>query len=76
MMALCRPQLEKVFNEWLGQSLPEDTFRVLKLSGFDLEDPKQRPVRWDVSFETTGEKWLGITIPFVGDTVGEATVDM
>ena len=75
IMALCRPRLEQVFTEWFGQSLPENIFVVLKLSGFGVEDPKEQPVRWDVSFETTGEKWLGITIPFVGDTPSEATVD-
>lgn len=75
IMVSCRPQLDQVFKEWLGQSLPDDAFRVLKLSGFGLEDPEERPVRWDVSFETTGEKWLGVTVPFVGDAAGKATVD-
>jgi len=28
-----------------------------------------------VEFETTGEKWLGITIPFIGDIAQEAIVD-
>lgn len=49
--------------------------QALKLSGFGLEDASQQPVRWDLSFETMGEKWLGITIPFVGDPAGEAIVD-
>jgi len=75
ILALCRPPLEEVFGKWLGQSLPEDTLGVLELSGFGLEDSRERPVRWNVSFETTGEKWLSITIPFVGDTPGEALVD-
>jgi hypothetical protein len=30
---------------------------------------------WDVGFETTGEKWLGITIPFVGDRPQDPVVD-
>jgi hypothetical protein len=55
--------------------LPKDTFEVLKLAGFGLEDSKEQPVRWDVSFETTGENRLGITIPFVSDAAGEAVVD-
>ena len=75
ILTLCRPRLEQVFKGWLNQPLPEDVLGVLKLSGFGLEDATQQPVRWDVSFETTGEKWLGITIPFVGDTAGEAIVD-
>ena len=75
IVVLCRPGLEQVFKEWLDQTLPKDTFEVLKLSGFRLEDSKEQPVRWDVSFETTGENWLGITIPFVSDAAGEAVVD-
>jgi len=75
ILDLCRPRLEQVFKEWLDRPLPEDVFGVLKLSGFGLEDATKQPIRWDVSFETTGEKWLGITIPFVGDTAGEAIVD-
>lgn len=74
-LAAARPQLEEVFREWLHQDLPPDIFTVVRLAGFGLEDAKQQPVHWDISFETTGEKWLGIIIPFVGDTAQEATVD-
>jgi hypothetical protein len=70
-----RPRLERVFREWLNQLLPTDIFSVLKLSGFGVEDLVAEPIRWDVSFETTGDKWLGITIPFVGDIAMEAEVD-
>jgi len=75
IVAASRPRMEQVFNHWLHERLPQDIFTVLRLSGFGLENPKARPVRWDISFETTGDKWLGITIPFVGDTAMEATVD-
>ncbi len=71
----CRPRLENVFLDWLEQRLPTDIFSVLNLSGFSVEDPQEEPIRWVVSFETTGDKWLGITIPFVGDTAMEAEVD-
>jgi hypothetical protein len=43
--------------------------------GFALEDEKTMPLHWDVSFETTGNKWLGITVPFVGDTVQKTVMD-
>jgi hypothetical protein len=75
ILASARPQLQEVFREWLRQDLPQDVFTVVKLAGFDLEDAKQQPVHWNVSFETTGDKWLGILIPFVGDTAQKATVD-
>jgi len=75
IVAASRPKLEQVFDHWLHERLPQDIFTVVRLSGFGLENPKARPVRWDISFETTGDKWLGITIPFVGDTAMEATVD-
>jgi hypothetical protein len=70
-----RPQLQEVFRTWLQQDLPQDIFTVVKLAGFDLEDPKAQPVQWDISFETTGDEWLGIIVPFIGDTPQEATVD-
>ena len=70
-----RPALQKVFLEWLEQDLPENILTVVTLAGFDIEDLTEQPLNWDISFETTGEKWLGITIPFVGDVPQEATVD-
>jgi hypothetical protein len=33
------------------------------------------PIRWDVGFETVGEKWLGITIPVVGEEPQKPTID-
>jgi hypothetical protein len=71
----CRPQLEEVFREWLNRELPQDMFRELKLTGFGAEDAGKNPVKWDVSFETKGEKWLSITIPFVGEIAGAAEID-
>jgi len=75
ILAQIRPKLAKVFKTWLQQDLPQDIFTVVKLAGFSLEDPTVRPLQWDISFETTGEKWLGITVPFEGDTPQEAVVD-
>jgi hypothetical protein len=75
ILAAARPKLEQVFKTWLQQDLPQDIFTVLELGGFGVEDPRVQPVEWDVEFETTGEKWLGITIPFIGDIAQEAIVD-
>ena len=75
ILTAARPQLQEVFREWLQQELPQEMFTVVKLVGFGLEDAKQQPVHWDVAFETTGDKWLGIIVPFVGDTAQKATVD-
>jgi predicted alpha/beta-hydrolase family hydrolase len=33
----------------------------------------QQPVHWDISFETLGDKWLGITVPFVDDPDGSGS---
>ena len=55
--------------------MPDDMFSELKLTGFDVEDPNGHPLHWGVWFETTGEKWLGIAIPFVDDVAGEAEID-
>ncbi|HSL91381.1 MAG TPA: hypothetical protein VK863_01935 [Candidatus Limnocylindrales bacterium] len=75
ILAAARPRLEEAFKIWLQQDLPQDIFTVVRLAGFGVEDPAVDPVAWDISFETTGEKWLGITIPFVGDSAQEAVVD-
>jgi len=47
----------------------------MKLAGFGVEDMSGSPPRWDISFETTGDKWLGITIPFTGDVPQDPVVD-
>lgn len=75
ILAVARPQLTDVFATWLQQDLPQNIFTVVKLAGFGLEDATAKPLHWDISFETTGDKWLGIVIPFVGDAVQEAVVD-
>src|SRR2546423_8221506 len=68
ILAQTRPKLAGVFKEWFQQALPQDIFTVVKLSGFGLDDPKATPIPWDISFETTGEKWLCLRIPFEGAT--------
>ena len=75
ILIAARPALQKVFREWLGRDLPEDIFTVVKLAGFGIEDLSEQPLNWDISFETTGDKWLGIVVPFVGNALQEATVD-
>jgi hypothetical protein len=75
LLTAARPKLEQALNTWLQQELPQDIFTAVKLTGFGVEDPKARPAKWNIAFETTGERWLGITIPFVGDEPQEAVVD-
>ena len=75
VLTLCRPKLEQVFREWRSYQLPQDVFTVVRLSGFEVEDPNQQPLQWNVNFETTDDDWLGITIPFVGDMPEEPKVD-
>ena len=75
ILAAARPRLGQVFQTWLRRELPADVFTVVKLSGFDGENPEQRPARWSVLLEATGDTWLGITVPFIGDKPQEAIVD-
>jgi hypothetical protein len=70
-----RPALDGVIRDWLNRPLGSDLWQDVKLAGFGVEDPRQRPTRWDISFETTGPKWLGITVPITGSEVQEAIVD-
>jgi hypothetical protein len=71
----CRPPLAREFDRWLNRNLSDDLFSELKLASVGVDDPSARPLRWSVSFETTGKKWLGITIPFVDNVAGKAEVD-
>jgi len=70
-----RPELDKAFETWIGRRLEPNLWGDLVLSGFSVEDPGATPPVWDVMFETTGDKWLAITIPFIGDIPGTAVVD-
>jgi len=75
LVMLAKPELTKVFKKWLNQDIPEDLFKVVKLTGFGVEDPLATTIDWEMSFETIGEEWLGITIPFHGAGAMEATID-
>ncbi len=87
IVAAVRPKMTQVFAEWLQHDLPTDMFSAVKLSGFGCEiasrgtGPNRLPdigsgrMSWDVTFETTGKRWLSITIPFAGDEPMEPIVD-
>jgi hypothetical protein len=70
-----RPALNEVFLHWYDRPLAPDLWQDVKLSGFSLPNPRARPLEWDITFEATGKKWLGITIPFRDDTPEEPVVD-
>ena len=75
ILKACRPGLEQVFRDWRGGQVPQDVFTAVKLTSFGLDEPLEKPIRWDVGFETTEGDWLAITVPFVGDTPKEPLVD-
>jgi len=75
IIRVVRPRLDSVCREWLGRPLASDLWTDVKLAGFGVQDAASTPVSWEISFETTGQKWLGITIPFVGESAQEAVVD-
>lgn len=74
-MKTVRPYLEASFQESLGRPLSADLWDDLVLSGFDVDDPIADPLEWDIMFETTGDKWLAFTVPFIGDVVQPVVVD-
>jgi hypothetical protein len=69
------PHLDRAFHEWLDRHLQADLWKDVRLSGFDVQDPSATPTAWDMMFETIGNKWLAITIPFVGDVPQDGVVD-
>lgn len=72
---VARPRLDQVFRRWLGRPVADDLWQDLKLAGFDVQDPTAEPIEWDISFETTRTRWLGISVPFVGDVPHDPVVD-
>jgi hypothetical protein len=77
LLATARPKLEEVLKSWLEQELPQNIFVAVKLTGLGIENLGAGQVEWNIGFETIGEKWLGITVRFVGDEPrdGQAVVD-
>ena len=75
LLALVRPGLDQVFRDWYRRPISVDIWQDVKFTGFGLDDPRARPRRWEMSFEATGKKWLGITVPFQDDTPGTPIVD-
>lgn len=71
----CLSPLQEVWLMWFERDLPSDLFSVLSLAGIGITSLGGSAVEWEVSFETTGEKWLGITVPFIGDQPQPATVE-
>jgi hypothetical protein len=75
LLDAARPALDRVFRDWTNRPISADIWQDVKLAGFGLEDPESRPLEWEMSFEATGKKWLGITIPFQDETPGTPIVD-
>ena len=75
ILSAARPRLDEVFRSWLQRPLGEDLWSDVQLAGFGVEDPNATPLEWDVAFETTGKKWLGVTVPFIGAVAQEPVVD-
>lgn len=75
ILNLARPKLDHAIREWLDRPLSADLWKDVRLSGFGVENPSASPREWDISFETTGSKWLGIMIPFVGDEPQDPVID-
>jgi hypothetical protein len=70
-----RPRLDDVFRGCLDRPLAADLWQDVTLSGIALEDPAASPVLWDLAFETTGKRWLGIAIPFRDDEPQEPVIE-
>lgn len=75
LMKTVLPILDQVFQERLGRPLSADPWADIEFAGFDVDDPTEQPCKWDAMFEATGEKWLGITVPFVGEKVQPPVID-
>jgi hypothetical protein len=75
ILELSQPIIMSTLGEWKIDYKSEDLFNSVKLTGFGVDDPNAHPIKWEVSFETTGNRWLSITIPFVNNVAQEVIVD-
>ena len=76
LVARALPAIGKAYREWTGRALSENVRDDLELSGLAIDSPFADGLsRWQVTFETVGEQWIGITIPFIDGIPQEAVVD-
>lgn len=76
VLLIVKPKLSAAVRAWFDIDLPKDPFSMLNLAGFDLDNPRAFPLRWEISFSTKPHlKWRYITIPFEADIPQEAIVD-
>ncbi|HET9887185.1 MAG TPA: hypothetical protein VFR10_06690 [bacterium] len=75
VLELARPKVNQAILDWLNRPLNTDLWIDVKLSGFGIDDLEANPPDWEMSFETTGEKWISITIPFKGEVPGDPIID-
>lgn len=75
IITAARPLLAKEYLQWMDEEIPEDIFSVLTPPGFGVEDPAEVPAKWDMMFETKGEKWRAISVYFEGDKPVRSEVD-
>jgi hypothetical protein len=75
LLTRARPEFARIFEQLMGRPLSNDLWQDVTLAGFDVRDPRDSPRLWHFSVETKGDKWWGITVPFVDDTPQEAVAD-
>jgi hypothetical protein len=75
IMAAVTPTLSAVFQRWYNRPIATEVWSDVTLTAFDIDDAGISPTKCDISFETKGDKWLGITIPLIGDAPGIPVVD-
>jgi hypothetical protein len=76
LVRIARPSIEKGYAQFVEKRLPEDLFEALRFTAFHIEKMDGKNTEWNMMFETRSDDyWYAFTIPFVGDTPGEAIVD-
>ncbi|MGV3772248.1 MAG: hypothetical protein ACO1QB_05055 [Verrucomicrobiales bacterium] len=73
-MEMARQPLEAAFQR-LQRKIPEDVYSELKFVGWEALDLQLEPERWKISFETTKDRWYGISIPFNKGVALEPEID-
>jgi hypothetical protein len=75
ILELARPKLNQAILDWLSRPLNTDLWQDVRLYGFNVKDLDSKPLEWEISFETTGSKWICITIPFRDDVPQDPVID-
>jgi hypothetical protein len=75
ILELSQPSIVSVLQKWKIDYTSDAVYNSVNLTGFSVGDLNEHPQKWSISFETTGKRWICITIPFIDNVAQDVIVD-